>query len=74
MEVDTAASVTVISEATLDSIWGTQPSPPLQAMDVKLCTYTGAEIPVAGGLEDKVWYQGQEENLPLIVTADKVNP
>ena len=69
MEVDTGASVTVISEATLGSIWGTQPSPPLQPTAVKLCTYTGAEIPVVGRMEVKVQYQGQEENLPLIVTA-----
>ena len=69
MEVDTGASVTVISKATLDSIWGAQQSPPLQPTDVKLRTYTGAEIPVAGGLEVKVQYEGQEEKLPLIVTA-----
>ena len=54
MEVDTGASVTIISEAMLGSIWGTQPSPPLQPMDVKLCTYMGAELNPCG-----VWVGSQ---------------
>ena len=39
MEVDKGASVTVISEATLGSFWGTQPSPSLQPTDVN-CSHT----------------------------------
>ena len=69
MEVDTGASVTVISEATRGKIWPTQPAPPLHPTDVKLRTYTGEAIPVVGKLMVKVQYQGQEEELPLVVVA-----
>ena len=50
MEVDTAASVTAISEATGGRIWPTQPVPPIHPTDVKLRTYTGEAIPVVGKL------------------------
>ena len=50
MDVDNGASVTVISEATLGQIWGTQPAPPLQPTDMRLHKYTGDEIPTVGGL------------------------
>ena len=69
MEVDTGASVTVISEAMLGSIWPTQPAPPLHPTDVKLRTYTGEAIPVMRRLLVKVRYQGQEEQLPLSVVV-----
>ena len=48
MEVDTGASVTIISEATLRSIWWTQSVPPLHPTDVRLRTYNGKGIPVVG--------------------------
>ena len=51
----------IIREATLGSIWDTQHSLPLQPMDVKLCTHTGAEIPVVAGLEVQVQYEGQKK-------------
>ena len=47
MEVDKGASVTVISEARLGSIWGTQPSPPLQPTDVN-CSHTWSRSPCGG--------------------------
>ena len=36
MEVDTGASVTIISEVTLGSYWLMLPAPPLHLTDVKL--------------------------------------
>lgn len=48
MEVDMGASVTVISEATLDKIGETTPALQLQPTDVKLRTYAGEEIPAVG--------------------------
>ena len=74
MEVDTGTSVTVISEATRGKIWPTQPAPPLHPTDVKLRTYTGEAIPVIGKLMVKVEYQGQEEELPLVVAGDGPSP
>lgn len=58
MEVDTGASVTVISEATLDQPVGTQPALPLQTTGVRSPMYTEDEIPVVGRLTVKVQYQG----------------
>ena len=69
MEVDTGASVTVVSEATLGRIWVVQPVPPLQPTTARLRTYTGEKIPVIRKLTVKVRYQGQEEELPLLVVA-----
>ena len=57
MEVDTGASVTIISEATRGRIWPTQPAPPLHLTDVKQRTYTGEAIPMVGKLMVKVQYQ-----------------
>ena len=65
--ISSGDSVTVISEATRGKIWPTQPAPPLHPTDVKLQTYTGEAIPVVGKLT--VQYQGQEEELPLVVAA-----
>ena len=61
--------VNVISQAMLGRIWIVQPTPPVQPTDARLRTYTGVEIPVFGKLIVKVRYQGQEEELPLIVNA-----
>ena len=41
MEVDTGASVTIISQDTCVRIWPTQPTLPLHLTDVELHTYTG---------------------------------
>ena len=69
MEVDTGASITVVSEATLASIWGQQPVPPLQSTTVKLRTYTGSEIPVVGELTIRVRHQDQQLELLLVIVA-----
>ena len=69
MEVDTGASVTVVSETTLSSIWGSQTVPPLQSTTVKLRTYTGSEIPVVGELTVRVRHQDQQLELPLVIVA-----
>ena len=69
MEVDTVASVTVVSEATLASIWGPQPVPPLQSTTVKLRTYTGSEIPVVDKLTVRVRHQDQQLELPLVTVV-----
>ena len=65
MEVDTGAAVTVISKHQLAQIYPTLPL--LQPTPVKLRTYTGSEIPVAGTLTVKVQHQQQSIELPVIV-------
>ena len=57
MEVNTGTSVTVISEATLGSMGRTAFSS-AAANGFETMHYTGAEIPVVGGLEVKVQYKG----------------
>ena len=68
MEVDTGATLSVISEKTYGRVWGTNP-PPLSNSTAKLRTYTGEEIPVKGGLEVEVNHNGQQKQLPLLVTV-----
>ena len=69
MEVDAGASLTVISKTMLAEIWGPKQVPPLQLTTVRLCTYTGSEIPVVGAVIVKVQHQDQQLELPLIVVA-----
>ena len=66
MELDTGAAVSVISEQTYQSVWPhNQPS--LQPSNVKLRTYSGEELEVIGSIPVQVNYQGQQEELPLLV-------
>ena len=67
MEVDTGATLSVISESTYSRVWGDTP-PPLATSAAKLRTYTGEEIPVKGALEVEVSHASQRKKLSLIVT------
>ena len=69
MELDTGASVTVISKATLDKLQETTLTLQVQPTNVKLRTYTGEEIPVVGQVTVKVQHWEQEEQLCLVVVA-----
>ena len=64
MEVDTGASVSVISEAVyhekLKQI-------PLEAKRIELRSYSGEKIPVLGSVQVPVVYKGQQADLPLVV-------
>lgn len=68
MELDTGASVTIISEQTYRKIWP-QGAPPLQPSTTRLRTYTGEELEVLGSIHTRVEYKGQRENLPLLVVG-----
>ena len=56
MEVDTGAAVTLMSEALYKRLW---PGRDLKASRVHLKTYSGEAIPVVGGCNVNVTYQGQ---------------
>ena len=62
MEVDTGATLSVISESTYSRVWGDTP-PPLATSAAKLRTYTGEEIPVKGALEVEVSHAEAKETL-----------
>ena len=67
MEIDTGATLSVISETTYSQVWGKQP-PPLKKGRVKLRTYTGQEIPVRGEIDVDVEHGRQHKKLVLMVT------
>ena len=48
MEVDTGASLQVISEATYQSLLAAESKPPLKPTDIKLHTYTKESLQVLG--------------------------
>ncbi len=66
-ELDTGASMTVISKATLDNMQETTPTLQVQPTNVKLRTYTGEEIPVVGRVTVKLQHLKHEEQLSLVV-------
>ena len=67
MQVDTGATLSVISKATYDRAWREE-SPPLAPSTARLRTYTGEEIPVKGEIEVDVCHRDQQKRLTLIVT------
>ena len=68
MELDTGASVSVISEQTYLATWNL-PQPTLEKSEIKLLTYTGELLQVKGCMQARVSYREQEEALPLLVVA-----
>ena len=69
MEVDTGASLTLISKSTFDQLWDVQAAPPIQPTNSKLKTYTGENIEVLGIANVAVSFQEQNHNLQLLVVA-----
>ena len=67
MEVDTGASLSLMSETTYKKLWESDTLPDLQQTAVKLRTYTGEEIGVLGCINVKVQSKEQEAHLPLLV-------
>ena len=71
MEVDTAASLTLISKSTFDKLWYAQEAPNLQSTASKLRTYTGENIEVLGVTNVNVSFQEHNPELQLLeVTGD----
>ncbi len=48
MELDTGATLSVMSESTYQTLWPTDGRPPLQPSTARLSTYTGERISVLG--------------------------
>ena len=69
LEVDTGATLSVISCHTYDTSWPSTEAPPLKPTKAKLCTYTDDQIPVDGAIEVDVTYQDQKASLNLLVVA-----
>ena len=65
MEVDTGASISLISETTYKKLW---PKRTLSASEVKLCTYSQEPITVWGCCNINIEYKDQtDKEMPLLV-------
>ena len=69
MEVDTGASLTLISKSTFDKLWDAQGAPNLQSTASKLQTYTGENIEVLRVANVNVSFQEQSQELQLLVVT-----
>ena len=68
MEVDTGASLSLVSEATYLNLWQSNP-PQLQPTEKVLSTYSGESLEVLGSLSVFVEYGEQKSQLELLVIA-----
>ena len=70
MEVNTGASVSLISKDTYDKLWpSSATAPPIQKSNVLLRTYTGEKLDVVGSVSVDVCYKEQTAHLPLTVVV-----
>ena len=67
MEIDTGASVSLISKSTFDKFQSSAAFPPLTNEQIKLCTYTGEEINVLGSISVTAKSENCTSTLPLLV-------
>ena len=67
MEVDTGATLSIMSYSTLLSTWPKDHAPELKFSEAKLRTYTGEKIAVKGALDVEVKHRNQEAQLTLTV-------
>ena len=65
MEVDTGASVSIISERTYNNL--KLAGVALKPTDIILCTYTGEILSILGTVDVDVQYESQTKTLSLII-------
>lgn len=64
MEIDTGASLSLVSEETYTKLW---PNKRLLPTSVKLNTYSGEKLPVVGQMQAQVHHDNQSTQLSLMV-------
>ena len=67
MEIDTGASLSVMSDTMYQELWGEGGQPSLVKKGVVLRTYRGKEVRPEGSAAVRVSYEGKEYQLPLLV-------
>ena len=67
LELDTGASMTLISKKTLDKLWARETRPKLRSTSTRLRTYTGESLEVLGIAVVDVVYRDQQAKLKLVV-------
>ena len=65
MEVDTGASLSIISKQTFRAI--ASPTDKLQSTSITLTTYSGDNLHIMGTYDVQVDYKSQSQTLPLVV-------
>jgi hypothetical protein len=71
MELDTGASLSIISQKIYESLWKKENRPPLKNTNTVLQTYTGEKIKPKGTVENTVSHGKQSIKLPLQVVEGK---
>jgi hypothetical protein len=71
MEIDTGASVSILSENTYETVFMGKKPPLSKDTEVELRTYTGQKIQVIGNCTVTVEHNFQKAELPLLVVAGK---
>ena len=72
MEVDTGASLSLISKNTYHSLWPKGTAPALHTTSTRLKSYTGDVTNIKGTIYVNVVYQEEKvENLPLVVVEGR---
>ena len=71
MEVDTGASLSVISEELYNYLFSAGQAPQLEESGIVLRTYTGKEVKPKGSCSVNVCYDRVEYSLPLLVVGGK---
>lgn len=56
MQIDTGAAVSIMSEATYKQLWSQENSPPIEATDMKLSTYSGDMLETVGTVTCTIEY------------------
>ena len=68
MEVDTGASMSIMSETTYKQLWSGRA---LDPSEIRLQSYSKEVIPVVGSTQTKVVYEGQTALLPLVIVKSE---
>ena len=69
MEVDTRASLSIISEETYSRLWPEEKKPSLQESNITLRTYSGEQLAIKGTLKVDFEYKDQKAHLQLVVAT-----
>ena len=67
MEVDTGATLSVMSDETYKRLWAPDARPPLLPSSAQLCTYTGEKFNALGKIMVDVSYQHLQHELSLLI-------
>ena len=73
LEVDTGASVSLVSENTFRRLWKRKEAPGLKQPRIRLRTYSGKQLTVLGEAYVQVRYEQQVATVPLIVVQGEGN-